>query len=88
MASSHSSSPVPRPSSGGRDGIYHKERDPSPPRYRHIRSLPDVCPKELTGKKMQQVLEMILSEVNPCDSDGEDLELQPDSDSELSDQSS
>uniref|UniRef100_A0A3P9CE31 Vacuolar protein sorting-associated protein 54 n=1 Tax=Maylandia zebra TaxID=106582 RepID=A0A3P9CE31_9CICH len=34
MASSHSSSPVPRPSSGGRDGIYHKERDPSPPRYR------------------------------------------------------
>uniref|UniRef100_A0AAX7VS91 Vacuolar protein sorting-associated protein 54 n=1 Tax=Astatotilapia calliptera TaxID=8154 RepID=A0AAX7VS91_ASTCA len=48
MASSHSSSPVPRPSSGGRDGIYHKERDPSPPRYRHIRSLPDVCPKEPT----------------------------------------
>ncbi|CAI5694730.1 unnamed protein product [Oreochromis niloticus] len=36
----------------------------------------------------QQALEMILSEVNPCDSDGEDLELQPDSDSELSDQSS
>ncbi|XP_031602963.1 vacuolar protein sorting-associated protein 54 isoform X1 [Oreochromis aureus] len=50
MASSHSSSPVPRPSSGGRDGIYHKERDPSPPRYRHIRSLPDVCPKEPTGE--------------------------------------
>uniref|UniRef100_A0A8C4EAC7 Vacuolar protein sorting-associated protein 54 n=1 Tax=Dicentrarchus labrax TaxID=13489 RepID=A0A8C4EAC7_DICLA len=46
MASSHSSSPVPR---GGRDGIYHKERDPSPPRCRPIRSLPDVCPKEPTG---------------------------------------
>ncbi|XP_070842969.1 vacuolar protein sorting-associated protein 54 [Chaetodon trifascialis] len=47
MASSHSSSPVPR---GGRDGIYHKERDPSPPRCRSIRSLPDVCPKEPTGE--------------------------------------
>uniref|UniRef100_A0A8C4E406 Vacuolar protein sorting-associated protein 54 n=1 Tax=Dicentrarchus labrax TaxID=13489 RepID=A0A8C4E406_DICLA len=47
MASSHSSSPVPR---GGRDGIYHKERDPSPPRCRPIRSLPDVCPKEPTGE--------------------------------------
>ncbi|ROK74123.1 hypothetical protein DPX16_22264 [Anabarilius grahami] len=45
----------------------------------------------LQEKKMQrrlttrQALEMILSEVNPCDSDGEDIELQPDSDSELSD---
>ncbi|KAI3353573.1 hypothetical protein L3Q82_020091, partial [Scortum barcoo] len=46
MASSHSSSPVPR---RGRDGIYHKERDPSPPRCRPVRSLPDVCPKEPTG---------------------------------------
>ncbi|XDV14294.1 hypothetical protein PO909_002466, partial [Leuciscus waleckii] len=36
----------------------------------------------------RQALEMILSEVNPCDSDGEDIELQPDSDSELSDLSS
>ncbi|KAL7403706.1 hypothetical protein ABVT39_003940 [Epinephelus coioides] len=47
MASSHSSSPVPR---GGRDGIYRKERDTSPPRCRSIRSLPDVCPKEPTGE--------------------------------------
>nr|XP_046231823.1 vacuolar protein sorting-associated protein 54 isoform X2 [Scatophagus argus] len=47
MASSHSSSPVPR---GGRDRIYHKERDPSPPRCRPVRSLPDVCPKEPTGE--------------------------------------
>ncbi|XP_039866231.1 uncharacterized protein LOC120720573 [Simochromis diagramma] len=36
----------------------------------------------------QQALEMILREVDPCDSDGEDLQVQPDSDSELSDQSS
>uniref|UniRef100_A0A3Q1BWH3 Vacuolar protein sorting-associated protein 54 n=1 Tax=Amphiprion ocellaris TaxID=80972 RepID=A0A3Q1BWH3_AMPOC len=50
MASSHSSSPVPRPGSGGRDGIYRKDRDPSPPRCRTIRSLPDVCPKEPTGE--------------------------------------
>ncbi|XP_026009712.1 serum response factor-binding protein 1-like [Astatotilapia calliptera] len=48
----------------------------------------------LQGKKMQrrlttqQALEMILTEVDPCDSDGEDLAVQPDSDSELSDQSS
>ncbi|CAM4731018.1 unnamed protein product [Leuciscus chuanchicus] len=48
----------------------------------------------LQEKKMQrklttrQAMEMILSEVNPCDSDGEDIELQPDSDSELSDLSS
>ncbi|XP_035516015.1 vacuolar protein sorting-associated protein 54 [Morone saxatilis] len=47
MASSHSSSPAPR---GGRDGIYHKERDPSPPRCRPVRSLPDVCPTEPTGE--------------------------------------
>ncbi|XP_034543939.1 vacuolar protein sorting-associated protein 54 [Notolabrus celidotus] len=51
MASSHSSSPVPRPGGGGRDGIFRKERDPpSPPRFRSIRSLPDVCPKEPTGE--------------------------------------
>ncbi|XP_074552157.1 vacuolar protein sorting-associated protein 54 [Halichoeres trimaculatus] len=53
MASSHSSSPVPRPGGGGgrgRDGIFHKERDASPPRLRPIRSLPDVCPKEPTGE--------------------------------------
>uniref|UniRef100_A0A3P8SED1 Vacuolar protein sorting-associated protein 54 n=1 Tax=Amphiprion percula TaxID=161767 RepID=A0A3P8SED1_AMPPE len=50
MASSHSSSPVPRPGSGGRDGIYRKDQDPSPPRCRTIRSLPDVCPKEPTGE--------------------------------------
>ncbi|XP_028266098.1 vacuolar protein sorting-associated protein 54-like isoform X1 [Parambassis ranga] len=50
MASSHSSSPVPRPGSGSREGIHHKERDPSPPRCRPMRSLPDVCPKEPTGE--------------------------------------
>ncbi|XP_071385443.1 vacuolar protein sorting-associated protein 54 [Centroberyx affinis] len=50
MASSHGSSPVPRPSGGGRDGIYHKDRDPSSPRCRPVRSLPDVCPKEPTGE--------------------------------------
>lgn len=52
MASSHSSSPVPRPGGGGRDGIYHKdlERNPSSPRCRAVRSLPDVCPKEPTGE--------------------------------------
>uniref|UniRef100_A0A3B4YG08 Vacuolar protein sorting-associated protein 54 n=1 Tax=Seriola lalandi dorsalis TaxID=1841481 RepID=A0A3B4YG08_SERLL len=51
MASSHGSSPVPRPGVGGRDGIYHKERDPSSPRCRRpVRSLPDVCPKEPTGE--------------------------------------
>uniref|UniRef100_UPI003AAA24D1 vacuolar protein sorting-associated protein 54 n=1 Tax=Centroberyx gerrardi TaxID=166262 RepID=UPI003AAA24D1 len=50
MASSHGSSPVPRPSGGGRDGIYHKDRDPSSPRCRLVRSLPDVCPKEPTGE--------------------------------------
>ncbi|XP_026214936.1 vacuolar protein sorting-associated protein 54 isoform X3 [Anabas testudineus] len=49
MASSHSSSPVPRPGSGGRDRFYHKDRDPSPPRCRPVRSLPDVCPKEPTA---------------------------------------
>ncbi|XP_037546537.1 vacuolar protein sorting-associated protein 54, partial [Nematolebias whitei] len=43
-------SPVPRSASGGRDGIYRKEHGPSPPHLRHIRSLPDVCPKEPTGE--------------------------------------
>uniref|UniRef100_A0A3P9HPE1 Vacuolar protein sorting-associated protein 54 n=1 Tax=Oryzias latipes TaxID=8090 RepID=A0A3P9HPE1_ORYLA len=50
MASSHSSSPVPRPSSEGRDGIFHKEQGPSASHIRAIRSLPDVCPKEPTGE--------------------------------------
>ncbi|AWP05111.1 putative vacuolar protein sorting-associated protein 54-like [Scophthalmus maximus] len=51
MASGHSSSPVPRPGGGGRDGIYRKDRrDPSPARRRPVRSLPDVCPKEPTGE--------------------------------------
>ncbi|XP_053195068.1 LOW QUALITY PROTEIN: vacuolar protein sorting-associated protein 54 [Scomber japonicus] len=50
MASSHSSSPVPRPGGRGRAGIYHKERDASPNRCRPVRSLPDVCPKEPTGE--------------------------------------
>ncbi|XP_029986253.1 vacuolar protein sorting-associated protein 54 isoform X2 [Sphaeramia orbicularis] len=50
MASSHGSSPVPRPSGGGRDGIFRKEREPSPARCRPVRSLPDVCPKEPTGE--------------------------------------
>ncbi|XP_029374241.1 vacuolar protein sorting-associated protein 54-like isoform X2 [Echeneis naucrates] len=51
MASSHRSSPVPRPGGGGRDGIYRKERDSSSPRSRPpVRSLPDVCPKEPTGE--------------------------------------
>ncbi|XP_029024932.1 vacuolar protein sorting-associated protein 54 isoform X2 [Betta splendens] len=52
MASSHSSSPAPRPSGGGRDGFYHKEQEPSFPRCRPVpvRSLPDVCPKEPTGE--------------------------------------
>uniref|UniRef100_UPI0037E892DC vacuolar protein sorting-associated protein 54 isoform X2 n=1 Tax=Semicossyphus pulcher TaxID=241346 RepID=UPI0037E892DC len=50
MASSHSSSPVPRLGGGGRGRILHKELDPSPPRFRPVRSLPDVCPKEPTGE--------------------------------------
>ncbi|XP_054631006.1 uncharacterized protein LOC129180496 isoform X2 [Dunckerocampus dactyliophorus] len=32
----------------------------------------------------QQALDMILNQVNPCDSDGEDIALQPSSDSEIS----
>uniref|UniRef100_UPI00398EDDDC vacuolar protein sorting-associated protein 54 isoform X2 n=1 Tax=Pristiophorus japonicus TaxID=55135 RepID=UPI00398EDDDC len=47
MASSHSSAPVPRPSSG--DGKFKKEMDPSTKPFKAVRSLPDVCPKEPTG---------------------------------------
>ncbi|XP_034043639.1 vacuolar protein sorting-associated protein 54 [Thalassophryne amazonica] len=50
MASGHGSFPVPRPSRGGRDGFYHKAPDPSPPRRRPVRPLPDVCPKEPMGE--------------------------------------
>ncbi|KAM4750604.1 vacuolar protein sorting-associated protein 54 [Anableps anableps] len=50
MASSNSSSPVPRPAGGGRDGIHLKEHGLSSPHSRGIRSLPDVCPKEPTGE--------------------------------------
>uniref|UniRef100_A0A672GBA4 Vacuolar protein sorting-associated protein 54 n=1 Tax=Salarias fasciatus TaxID=181472 RepID=A0A672GBA4_SALFA len=50
MASSRSSAHMPRPGSGGADRLYHKERDGSPPRYRAVHSLPDVCPKEPTGE--------------------------------------
>ena len=47
----------------------------------------------LQGTKMQrsstqQSLEMILDGADPCDSDGEDINLQVDSDSELSQSSS
>lgn len=44
MASSRGSPSVPRPAAAG---IYHKD---SPPRFRAVRSLPDVCPKEPTGE--------------------------------------
>ncbi|MGH0137901.1 UNVERIFIED_CONTAM: hypothetical protein FKN15_074457 [Acipenser sinensis] len=47
MASSHSPPPVPRLSSS--DGIFKKEVDSSAKQYKHVRSLPDVCPKEPTG---------------------------------------
>uniref|UniRef100_A0A8C7H4S4 Vacuolar protein sorting-associated protein 54 n=1 Tax=Oncorhynchus kisutch TaxID=8019 RepID=A0A8C7H4S4_ONCKI len=49
---SHSSSPVPHPSSGGSEGIFRKDRDPSSRHYRPVHSLPDVCPKEPTGKEL------------------------------------
>ncbi|XP_035988167.1 uncharacterized protein LOC110367769 isoform X3 [Fundulus heteroclitus] len=45
---------------------------------------------QFTGNKMQkrfsaqEALELIVSSASPCDSDGEDIDLQPDSDSELS----
>ncbi|MGH0146463.1 UNVERIFIED_CONTAM: hypothetical protein FKN15_046779 [Acipenser sinensis] len=47
MASSHSPPPVPR--LGSSDGIFKKEVDSSAKQYKHVRSLPDVCPKEPTG---------------------------------------
>ncbi|XP_067845624.1 vacuolar protein sorting-associated protein 54 isoform X2 [Heptranchias perlo] len=47
MASSHSSPPVPRPSSS--DGKFKKEMEPSTKPFKAVRSLPDVCPKEPTG---------------------------------------
>ncbi|PWA29323.1 hypothetical protein CCH79_00013924 [Gambusia affinis] len=50
MASSSSSSPVPRRAGGGRDGVHLKERGLSSPRSRGLRSLPDVCPTEPTGE--------------------------------------
>nr|XP_057920789.1 vacuolar protein sorting-associated protein 54 isoform X1 [Doryrhamphus excisus] len=50
MATRHGSSPVPQPDGGGRDGVFHKERGPSPALCRLARSLPDVCPKEPTGE--------------------------------------
>uniref|UniRef100_A0A8D0CW45 Vacuolar protein sorting-associated protein 54 n=1 Tax=Sander lucioperca TaxID=283035 RepID=A0A8D0CW45_SANLU len=61
MASGHGSSPLPR---GGRDGIYHKERDPPPPRCRTICSLPDVCPKEPTGGNSCSLWTVYSSKVN------------------------
>uniref|UniRef100_A0A674DT14 Vacuolar protein sorting-associated protein 54 n=1 Tax=Salmo trutta TaxID=8032 RepID=A0A674DT14_SALTR len=51
---SHSSSPVPHPSSGGSEGIFRKDRDPSSRQYRPVHSLPDVCPKEPTGKELHR----------------------------------
>uniref|UniRef100_A0A8C7TKY7 Vacuolar protein sorting-associated protein 54 n=1 Tax=Oncorhynchus mykiss TaxID=8022 RepID=A0A8C7TKY7_ONCMY len=51
---SHSSSPVPHPSSGGSEGIFQKDRDPSSRHYRPVHSLPDVCPKEPTGKELHR----------------------------------
>uniref|UniRef100_A0A674B7N7 Vacuolar protein sorting-associated protein 54 n=1 Tax=Salmo trutta TaxID=8032 RepID=A0A674B7N7_SALTR len=57
MASSHSSSPVPHPSSGGSEGLFQKDRDPSSLHYRPIHSLPDVCPKEPTGEAARGLCE-------------------------------
>ncbi|KAL2087830.1 hypothetical protein ACEWY4_016658 [Coilia grayii] len=61
----------------------------------HFSSLKNFVVKEapLQGTKMQRfntqrALEMILDGANPCDSDGEDINLQVDSDSELSQLSS
>uniref|UniRef100_A0A8C8FQ30 Vacuolar protein sorting-associated protein 54 n=1 Tax=Oncorhynchus tshawytscha TaxID=74940 RepID=A0A8C8FQ30_ONCTS len=54
---SHSSSPVPHPSSGGSEGIFRKDRDPSSRHYRPIHSLPDVCPKEPTGEAARGLCE-------------------------------
>uniref|UniRef100_A0A8C7KAF3 Vacuolar protein sorting-associated protein 54 n=1 Tax=Oncorhynchus kisutch TaxID=8019 RepID=A0A8C7KAF3_ONCKI len=57
MASSHSSSPVPHPSSGGSEGIFRKDRDLSSRHYRPVHSLPDVCPKEPTGEAARVLCE-------------------------------
>lgn len=54
---SHSSSPVPHPSSGGSEGIFRKDRDPSSRQYRPVHSLPDVCPKEPTGEATRGLCE-------------------------------
>ncbi|XP_035602772.1 vacuolar protein sorting-associated protein 54-like isoform X4 [Oncorhynchus keta] len=54
---SHSSSPVPHPSSGGSEGIFRKDRDPSSRHYRPVHSLPDVCPKEPTGEAARGLCE-------------------------------
>uniref|UniRef100_A0A8C7R396 Vacuolar protein sorting-associated protein 54 n=1 Tax=Oncorhynchus mykiss TaxID=8022 RepID=A0A8C7R396_ONCMY len=43
---------VPHPSSGGSEGIFRKDKDPSSRHYRPVHSLPDVCPKEPTGKEL------------------------------------
>ena len=60
MASSHSSSPVPHPrGGGGNDGIYRKDKEPSSRHYRPVRSLPDVCPKEPTGRWTQLRLHLL-----------------------------
>uniref|UniRef100_A0A4W5QJK2 VPS54 subunit of GARP complex n=1 Tax=Hucho hucho TaxID=62062 RepID=A0A4W5QJK2_9TELE len=54
---SHRSSPVPHPSSGGSEGIFRKDRDPSSRHYRPVHSLPDVCPKEPTGEAARGLCE-------------------------------
>lgn len=62
--------------------------------YHFIALKNSVVYKPCQGTKMQrrlntqQALEMVLEGLNPCDSDGEDINLQPDSDSELSELSS
>nr|XP_054607722.1 vacuolar protein sorting-associated protein 54 isoform X1 [Nothobranchius furzeri] len=52
MASSHSSTPLLRSTNRGQGRVYHKECGPSPPRLRTTCSLPDVCPKEPTGRNL------------------------------------
>uniref|UniRef100_A0A674B9A1 Vacuolar protein sorting-associated protein 54 n=1 Tax=Salmo trutta TaxID=8032 RepID=A0A674B9A1_SALTR len=48
---------VPHPSSGGSEGLFQKDRDPSSLHYRPIHSLPDVCPKEPTGEAARGLCE-------------------------------
>uniref|UniRef100_A0A8C8DE13 Vacuolar protein sorting-associated protein 54 n=1 Tax=Oncorhynchus tshawytscha TaxID=74940 RepID=A0A8C8DE13_ONCTS len=48
---------VPHPSSGGSEGIFRKDRDPSSRHYRPVHSLPDVCPKEPTGEAARVLCE-------------------------------